>query len=69
MNLIPELRMYFAFGKIIGISEPDQVKRPYLSLIKMITRSKYRLFKSDYRIPNNSEKNIIKRHGLLECKT
>ena len=50
MELIPELRMYFAFSKIVGLNDPDQVKRPYLSLIKMITKSKYRMFKSDFRI-------------------
>lgn len=66
MDLIPDLRMYFAFGKIIGISEPDQVKRPYLSLIKLITKSKYRLFKSDFRIKNESEIIRTKKYTFIK---
>lgn len=51
MKLVPEIRKYFVFSRIIGAYEPDQVKRPWLSIIKLITKTQYRLFKSDYRIP------------------
>jgi hypothetical protein len=50
MSLIPDLRTFFAFGDIVGISEPSKVKRPWLSIIKCTTKKFYRMFKSDYRI-------------------
>lgn len=53
MKLVPEIRKYFVFSRIIGAYEPDQVKRPWLSIIKLITKAQYRLFKSDYRIPTS----------------
>ena len=50
MKLLPEIRMFFVFSRIVGANEPDQVKRPWLSIIKSLTKTQYRLFKSDYRI-------------------
>ena len=55
MKLLPEIRTYFAFGQIMGAKDPDKVKRPWLSIIKMITKSKYRLFRDDLRIPQGED--------------
>lgn len=44
MSLIPELRTFFAFGDIVGISEPSKVKRPWLSIVKCTTKKWYRMF-------------------------
>jgi len=38
LKLIPELRKYFSFGFIRGIESPDVLKRPWLSIIRQITK-------------------------------
>lgn len=38
LDLIPELRKYFSFGLIRGIESPDVLKRPWLSIIRQITK-------------------------------
>lgn len=53
MKLLPDIRTYFAFGQIMGAKDPDKVKRPWLSIIKSLTKTQYRLFKSDFRIPKD----------------
>ena len=42
MELIPEIRKYYSFSTIIGASEPTKAKRPYLSIIRQLTKSKYK---------------------------
>ena len=34
LALIPEIRKYYSFTTIIGASEPEKTKRPYLSIIR-----------------------------------
>ena len=41
MDLIPEIRTWFSFGHINPISNPDSYKRPYLTIIKQITKKKW----------------------------
>ena len=43
LKLIPEIRKYYSFSTIIGASEPTKAKRPYLSIIRQLTKSKYKL--------------------------
>jgi hypothetical protein len=50
MELIPELRLYFTFGQIIGLFKPSVSQRPYLSIIRCITKKLYIMERSDYRI-------------------
>ena len=40
LELIPEIRKYYSFSTIIGASEPTKAKRPYLSIIRQLTKSK-----------------------------
>lgn len=54
MNLIPDLRKYFSFTKIIGINEPTKAKRPYLSIIRQITKKRYKMNSYDYRIKKDN---------------
>lgn len=39
LKLIPEIRKYYSFSTIIGASEPSKAKRPYLSIVRQITKS------------------------------
>lgn len=38
LKLIPELRKYFSFGTIRGIENPTALKRPWMSIIRQITK-------------------------------
>lgn len=38
LELIPELRKYFSFGTIRGIENPKALKRPWMSIIRQITK-------------------------------
>jgi len=41
MDLIPEIRKWFAFNNMKAVGEPDKRKRPWLSIIKHLIKSKY----------------------------
>ena len=58
MKLIPEIRKWFAFSGIEGVSEPHRVKRPWLSLIKRIVGREYVIAAVDYRL--RSEDPVIR---------
>lgn len=68
MKLLPDIRTYFAFGQIMGAKDPDKVKRPWLSIIKMITKSKYRLFRDDLRIPQGDDIIRTKKYTFVKIE-
>lgn len=56
LALIPEIRKYYSFTTIIGASEPDKAKRPYLSIIRQLTKKKYTMTSYDHRIKQEGQK-------------
>jgi hypothetical protein len=42
-DLIPDIRKYFKCNCIAGILHPERVHRPWLSIIKHITKIKYKI--------------------------
>ncbi len=56
MKMIPTIRKFFSSSKIIGISEPDRLERPWLSLIRQLVKGRYDMFSCDYRqqVDNNT---------------
>lgn len=50
MDLIPTIRKYFSFNNLKAVGEPERIKRPWLSIIKQLTKKQYTLHKKDYRI-------------------
>ena len=50
MKLIPEIRKWFAFNNMKAVGEPEKRKRPWLSIIKQITKIKYTITAKDHRI-------------------
>ena len=68
LELIPEIRKYYSFSTIIGASEPTKAKRPYLSIIKQITKSKYKLNSYDYRIKQENKEDIRTIKYIFELK-
>ena len=55
MKLIPKIRKYFSFNDIKGVSNPKKIKRPWLSIIRQITKLKYKMTHKDHRIRNDDE--------------
>ena len=65
LDLIPDIRKYFSFGSIIGASEPESTKRPWLSIIRHITKIKYQLIYGDYTKKINDSRVRTKRYIFL----
>ena len=55
MELIPEIRKYYAFNNMKAVGEPNKRKRPWLSIIKILLKTKYNIVSSDYRILDNDK--------------
>ena len=58
MDLIPDIRKYFTFTCIKGVQNPDLVQRPYLSIIRHITKLKYIMKSYDHRIYKDGQEPI-----------
>jgi hypothetical protein len=56
MELIPEIRKWFAFNNMKAVGEPDKRKRPWLSIIKNLLKSKYTIENKEYQFKINNEK-------------
>ncbi len=50
MVLIPEIRKWFSFNGIKAVGEPNKIKRPWLSIIKHLLKTKYLTQTSEMRI-------------------
>ena len=66
LELIPEIRKYYSFSTIIGASQPTKAKRPYLSIIRQLTKSKYKLNSYDYRIKQEGKEDIRTKKYIFE---
>lgn len=62
MELIPEIRKYYAFNNMKAVGEPNKRKRPWLSIIKNLLKTKYNIVSSDYRILDNDNDKEIRTH-------
>ena len=67
IELIPDIRKYFSFNSIKAVGEPHRIKRPWLSIIKQITKLKYTITAKDHRIKigDKVERTILYRIILL----
>ena len=55
MELIPEIRKWFSFNGIKAVGEPSKIKRPWLSIIKHLIKSKYNMESLDYHFTENGK--------------
>ena len=60
MQLIPEIRKYFSFNGLKAVGEPKRIKRPWLSIIKQLTKTKYKVESKDLQLTENGK--IIRTH-------
>jgi hypothetical protein len=58
LELIPDIKKYYSFTISIGASDPTKAKRPYVSIIRQFTKTKYNMISSDYKIKTNDDKII-----------
>ena len=58
MSLIPDIRKYYSFRDIKGASEPNKIDRPWLSIIKQITKNKYNILRKDHRIYRDNKPEV-----------
>ena len=55
LELIPEIRKWFSFNGIKAVGEPNKIKRPWLSIIKQLTKTKYNMASLDYHFTENGK--------------
>jgi hypothetical protein len=55
MELIPEIRKWFAFNNMKAVGEPERIKRPWLSIIKYLTKSKYTIENKEQQFKINGK--------------
>jgi len=56
MALIPELRKYFSFHSIVGLETPEKAKRPWMSIIRQVTKLTHTLAYKDKQITIDGKK-------------
>ena len=66
IDLIPDIRKYFKVKNIIGAKEPEKCKRPYLSIIKHLTKQNYHLYYSDWRLKINNKTIRTKKYVFIK---
>jgi len=49
MELIPEIRKWFSFNGMKAVGDPDKIKRPWLSIIKHLIKTKYNMVSKDFQ--------------------
>jgi hypothetical protein len=55
MELIPEIRKWFAFNNMKAVGEPNRIKRPWLSIIKNLLKSKYTIENNEKQFKINEK--------------
>ena len=55
MELIPEIRKWFAFNNMKAVGEPDKRKRPWLSIIKQLIKPKYTIENKEHQFKINEK--------------
>ena len=54
-ELIPEIRKWFSFNGLKAVGEPEKFKRPWLSIIKQLTKIKYNIKSKDFQFTENGK--------------
>ena len=68
MELIPEIRKYYSFNGIKAVGQPSKIKRPWLSIIKHLTKEKYNLESKEYRFFNEKENKYLRTQKYIFTK-
>jgi len=49
MELIPEIRKWYSFNGMKAVGDQERIKRPWLSIIKHLIKSKYNMVSKDFQ--------------------
>ncbi len=66
LDLIPDIRKYFNFSTISGARYTNRIVRPWLSIIRQLTKHKLYISSTDYRILVGDKKIRTKKYVFLE---
>ena len=55
MELIPEIRKWVSFNGLKAVGEPSKIKKPWLSIIKQLTKTKYNIESKDFQFTKNEK--------------
>jgi hypothetical protein len=69
LELIPEIRKYYNFTNIAGVRNTNIVNRPWLSIIRHLTKRKFNMLSADYRLYKNNELIRTKKYVFLNKDT
>lgn len=56
MGLIPEIRTFFSFNDMMGVSEPHKTKRPYFCIIKYLLKPIYTITNKEFHFTKDSKR-------------
>lgn len=62
MELLPKLRAFFSLSKSPPIANPEKYERPWLTIIKQLTKDEYDMVSADWRIKCDGEVIRTKRY-------
>jgi hypothetical protein len=55
IELIPEIRKWYSFNNMKAVGEPEKRKRPWLSIIKNLIKTKYNMVSLDHHFTDNKK--------------
>lgn len=56
MELIPEIRTFFSFNDMVGVSEPHKTKRPYFCIIKYLLKPIYNITNKEFHLTKDGKR-------------
>jgi len=65
-GLVDDIKKYFSSYNIAGLKEPEQYKRPWLSIIRQLLKKKYNVISGDLTINQNNDKIRTRIYTLID---
>jgi hypothetical protein len=56
IGLIPEIRTFFSFNDMVGVSEPHKMKRPYFCIIKYLLKPIYNITNKEFHFTKDGKR-------------
>jgi hypothetical protein len=55
-KLTGDIKKYFPCKNISGVKQPESLKRPWLSIIRQVLKTQYKVLSADYRVDKDNKK-------------
>ena len=68
MDLIPIIRKYHNYNNIKAVSEPDKIKRPWISIIRQIPKLYYKMISKDCILKKDNKRIRTRRYYFIKIK-